>query len=128
MQYVAGESETAMKGKIIFFKFSWCHSKCIFGISLDLPRSSLIVLFFAWKIGTRVSLFNFEAVYSKYKGVIDETRGSNVTKGTIIALSRQTFLKIFIDLVNTGYLNSQNMTDVISVNNKVAINFRSKVF
>lgn len=43
-------------------------------------------------------------------------------------LSRQTFLKIFLDLVTQGFLRSESTTDILSVNNKVALGFRGKDF
>ena len=39
-------------------------------------------------------------------------------------LSKQAFLKIFLDLVNKGFLRSDNETDILSVNNKIALGFR----
>ena len=43
-------------------------------------------------------------------------------------ISRQTFLKIFLDLVAQGFLKSESETDILSVNNKVALGFRAKDF
>ena len=47
---------------------------------------------------------------------------------TLVNLSRQTFLKIFLDLVTQGFLRSESATDILSVNNKVALGFRAKDF
>ena len=43
-------------------------------------------------------------------------------------IARQTFLKIFLDLVTQGFLKSESETDILSVNNKVALGFRAKDF
>ena len=43
-------------------------------------------------------------------------------------MSRQTFLKIFLDLVIQGILRSESTQDILSVNNKVALGFRGKDF
>ena len=37
-------------------------------------------------------------------------------------------MKIFLDLVNQGFLKSESSTDVLSVNNKVALGFRKNDF
>ena len=48
------------------------------------------------------------------------------TSITLNDISRETFLKIFLDLVHQGYLHSESSTDILSVNNKVALAFRGK--
>lgn len=39
-------------------------------------------------------------------------------------LSKQAFLKIFLDLVDKGFLRSENETDILSVNNKISLGIR----
>ena len=75
----------------------------------------------AHKVASKANLFNFEAVHTKYKNYMQnhETIG-----GMIQILSKQTFLKVFIDLVDKGFLKSENDTDILSVNNKVSLGFR----
>lgn len=41
-------------------------------------------------------------------------------------LSKQAFIKIFLDLTDKGFLRSESETDILSVNNKVALGFRAK--
>ena len=41
-------------------------------------------------------------------------------------LSRQAFLKIFLDLVDKGFLKSENDTDVLSINNKIGLSFNMR--
>lgn len=43
-------------------------------------------------------------------------------------ISKQLFLKIFLDLVDKGLLRSENPTDIVSVNNRLTIAFRLKDF
>lgn len=44
----------------------------------------------------------------------------------ISILSKQAFLKIFLDLVDKGFLRSENETEILSVNNKISLGFRLK--
>ena len=74
----------------------------------------------------RASLFNFEAVYQKYRAFMVNQQKS--AAASLVDISRETFLKIFLDLVNQGYLRSESQTDILSVNNKVALAFRAKDF
>ena len=39
----------------------------------------------------------------------------------MIDISRQTFLKFFLDLVYKGFLRSESDIDILSVNNKVSL-------
>lgn len=41
-------------------------------------------------------------------------------------MSKQLFLKIFLDLVDKGLLRSEHSTDIVSVNNRLSIAFRQK--
>ena len=43
-------------------------------------------------------------------------------------LGRQTFLKLFVDLVRQGFLRSESETEILSVNNKIALGFNSSDF
>lgn len=46
----------------------------------------------------------------------------------IKGISKQAFLKIFLDLVDKGYLRSDSDCDILSVNNKIAMGFRLQDF
>jgi len=48
-------------------------------------------------VAERAALFNFEAVYQKYRKFINDVSKSSFA---MVDLSRQTFLKVFLDLVN----------------------------
>lgn len=85
------------------------------------PRSQIIVLIAAFKVAQKSSLFNFEAVHTKYKNYMQSHKSQ---MNAISVLSKQAFLKIFLDLVDKGFLRSENETDVLSVNNKIALGFR----
>lgn len=41
-------------------------------------------------------------------------------------MSKQAFIKIFLDLTEKGFLKSETETDILSVNNKIALGFRAK--
>lgn len=45
-----------------------------------------------------------------------------------VELGRQTFLKLFVDLVRQGFLRSESETEILSVNNKIALGFNSSDF
>ena len=45
---------------------------------------------------------------------------------SVKTLSKQAFIKIFLDLTDKGFLRSESDTDILSVNNKVALGFRAK--
>jgi hypothetical protein len=40
-----------------------------------------------------------------------------------LSLSKQVFLKTFLDLVHNGFLKSESETDLLNVNNKIALGF-----
>lgn len=79
------------------------------------------MLIAAFKVAQKASLFNFEAVHTKYKNYM---KSHQTQLMTIQILSKQAFLKIFLDLVDKGFLRSENETDILSVNNKIALGFR----
>lgn len=87
-----------------------------------MPKSSLIVLISAKKVADKAVIFNFEAVFKKYN---DHMKNHALAS---LQMSKQVFLKIFLDLVDKGFLKSENETDILSVNNKVAFGFRIKDF
>jgi hypothetical protein len=77
----------------------------------------------AFKVGEKSSLFNFEAVHSKYKNYMK----SHLSQlSSLQCLSKQAFIKIFLDLTDKGFLRSESDTDILSVNNKIALGFRAK--
>lgn len=79
------------------------------------------MLIAAFKVAQKASLFNFEAVHTKYKNYM----ASHQTQlRAIMVLSKQAFLKIFLDLVDKGFLRSENETEILSVNNKISLGFR----
>lgn len=43
-------------------------------------------------------------------------------------MSKQVFLKLFLDLVDKGYLRSENTVDIASVNNNISFGFRFNDF
>lgn len=85
-----------------------------------MTKASLIVLIAAKKVAERATIFNFDAVYTKYKNFMKnhESVGLN--------LSKQVFLKTFLDLVHNGFLKSDSETDLLNVNNKIALGFLEK--
>ena len=38
-------------------------------------------------------------------------------------MSKSTFLKVFLDLVEKGFIKCENETDILNVNNKLALGF-----
>ena len=64
----------------------------------NLPRSNVEVLIFAYKTCQKAPIFNFEAVFNKYTRF--KLNQQKTVGATIADMSRQTFLKIFLDLVN----------------------------
>ena len=88
---------------------------------LALPRSQLIVLIAAYKVASTSTHFNFEAVLQKYKSYMS----SHCSQfQSIQVLNKQTFIKIFLDLADKGFLRSESDADILSVNNKIALGFR----
>jgi hypothetical protein len=71
---------------------------------------------------TKAVLFNFEAIYQKYSAYMS----SHSTQFNIGVLSKQTFIKILLDLVDKGFLKSESQTDILSVNNTIALGMRLK--
>ena len=80
------------------------------------------MLIAAFKVGAQNSLFNFEAVFQKYKAYMK----SHASQVQIEILSKQAFIKIFLDLTEKGLLKSESETDILSVNNKIALGLRAK--
>lgn len=88
---------------------------------VSLPRCALIVLIAAFKVAENASMFNFEAVLSKYRNYMK----SHATQMRAIqVLSRSAFTKILLDLTDKGFLVSTSETDILSVNNKLALKFK----
>ena len=48
--------------------------------------------------------------------------------GALCEIARQTFLKLFVDLVRQGLLRSESTNDILSVNNKIALGFNTADF
>ena len=88
---------------------------------MQLPKSALIVLIASFKIAERTSIFNFEAVFAKYSNYIKQHK---TQLQNIQSLSRQAFLKIFLDLIEKGFLKTQSEVEVLSVNNGISLGFR----
>jgi hypothetical protein len=75
----------------------------------------------AYKVACSAIHFNFEAVLQKYKSYM----ASHISQfKNIQQLNKQTFIKIFLDLTDKGFLKSESDTDILSVNNKIALGFR----
>ena len=74
------------------------YKSCEAGVSFkNLCEGSLTILVAAKKIAEKTSLFNFEALYQKYRQHVHQVqKGGNMMND----MSRQTFLKLFLDLVN----------------------------
>ena len=88
-----------------------------------LPKSQIIVLIAAYKVACSATHFNFESVLQKYKSYM----ASHISQfKNIQQLNKQTFIKIFLDLTDKGFLKSESDTDILSVNNKIALGFRLK--
>ena len=64
----------------------------------SLPRESLIVLVAARKVAYKAKQFNFEAVFQRYKNYMHALKTTESAAG-LVDLNRQTFLKLFVDLV-----------------------------
>ena len=90
---------------------------------IDLPRNQLIALLSAYKVAKKASVFNFEAVYSNYKKIAQNT---GVREATGDGMSKNTFLKVFLDLVEKGFLKCESETDILNVNNKISLGFRQE--
>ena len=81
------------------------------------------MLISAFKVGEKSSLFNFEAVHSKYRNYM---KSHQTQIQGLQVLSKQAFIKIFLDLTDKGFLVSESDTDILSANNKVALGFQAK--
>ena len=86
-------------------------------IYLDLPKAQIIVLIFAYKRALRGSIFNFEGVYSMYQNFMK----NHQMQMEIQVISRAQFLKLFLDLIDKGFLDSESDMDILNVNNKIAM-------
>ena len=79
----------------------------------------MTVLITARKVAVRSTLFNFEAIYQRYRSFIGAR--SMQSGFEVVEISRQTFLKLFLDMVRKGFLKSESQVDILSVNNKVSL-------
>ena len=74
----------------------------------------------AKKVAEKAQIFNFEAVYTKYK-VFQKNHQS------LTSISKDVFLKLFVDLIHQGFLKSESdTTEVLNVNNKICLGFRER--
>ena len=80
----------------------------------------MIVLISAKKVAERAQVFNFDAVFAKYKNFMKNHAHVGV------GLSKQVFMKIFLDLLHQGFLKSESETEILNVNNKITLGFREK--
>lgn len=78
------------------------------------------MLIVAKKIAEKTPIFNYEAVHNKYRAFIKNHQA-------ISNLSKQVFLKLFVDLVHQGFLRSEGgSSEVLNVNNRVCLGFRER--
>lgn len=89
---------------------------------LALPKCSLVVLIAAKKVAERSSIFNYEACYTKYRAFIKNHQQAGLN------LSKQVFLRLFVDLVQQGFLRAEGEAteDVTNVNKKIGLGFRER--
>lgn len=59
--------------------------------------------------------FTFSLAYHEYKWFLIRN------KGQVQIISKETFIKIFIDLISKGFFKSKNISDYTSVNNKLVL-------
>jgi hypothetical protein len=81
-----------------------------------MPEAYLIVLI-SGKNGyhnCRQDYFTFTLAYKEYKCFL-------ARNNTNLYISKETFIKIFIDLIQKGFFKSKATSDLISVNNKVVL-------
>jgi hypothetical protein len=79
------------------------------------------VLVAAYKVSSlSAPQFNFEAVFQKYKNYM---KGHSTQMKDMETLSKQAFIKIFLDLVDKGFLKSESDIDILSINNKLSLGF-----
>lgn len=86
-------------------------------VLVNLPKAQIIVLIFAFKKAQRYSLFNFEAVYQMYKNFMK----SHQQQMDVSVISRAQFLKLFLDLIDKGFLVSESDMDILNVNTKCGL-------
>ena len=78
------------------------------------------MLIVAKKIAEKTPIFNFEACHNKYKAFIKNHQA-------ITNISKQVFLKMFVDLVHQGFLKSEGgSSEVLNVNNRICLGFRER--
>lgn len=82
-----------------------------------MPEAYLIVLISGKNAfeNCKQDYFTFTQAYKEYKCFT--SRGSMM----VLKISKETFIKIFIDLIQKGFFKSKATTDLISVNNKVVL-------
>jgi hypothetical protein len=81
----------------------------------------LTVLIAAKKVSERAPIFNFEAVIAKYRAFLKNHQAVS------LKLSKQVFLKLFVDLVHQGFLRCEgDASDILNVNTKISLGFREK--
>ncbi|CDW89844.1 UNKNOWN [Stylonychia lemnae] len=85
-----------------------------------MTKAQLIVLIAAKKVAQQASIFNFEAVFKKFRDFMKSHSQFGLN------LSKQVFLKTFLDLIHNGFLKSDSETDLLNVNNKIALGFQQK--
>lgn len=79
------------------------------------------MLIAALKVCEKSDVFNFEAVHTKYRNYMKSHLGQI---GSLQCLSKQAFIKIFLDLTDKGFIRSESDADILSVNNKISLGFR----
>ena len=82
-----------------------------------MTKAQLIVLISAKKVAEKTPIFNYPNVYQKYQSFM-----KNHDRLGVI-LSKQVFLKTFQDLVNHGFIKSESETDLLNINNRMALGF-----
>ena len=82
-----------------------------------MPEAYLLVLISGKNVSItgEVQFFTFSLAYKEY--LLFVKRGD----GKVLNISKETFIKIFIDLVQKGFFRSKAASDIISVNNKVVL-------
>jgi hypothetical protein len=75
----------------------------------------------AYRVSVKAATFNFEAVHKLYQQAL-LSKQSAEQQG--FSLSKQQFIKLFLDLVDKGFLRSETESDTLSVHNKISLGFR----
>ena len=78
------------------------------------------MLIFAYIKAARYGIFNFENVFVSYTRYIKTHEQQN---NQVQSISRAQFLKLFLDLIDKGFLRSESDMDILNVNNKIAMGF-----